>query len=362
MTDHISKEQFLYEFFGTGRDLGNPKQFFTDNPADLIKFVEENDQNGLPSYISVQPRSAHHVVSGIEKIFYDFDYGRKNEKLTEKQIEKRRKEMEREVKIFIYQLKKKRIEPLIVKTNKGFHVYIYFNVVYGIDNDVKFWRQVYSKLYTRFLHDNNHRYKYVDLTSKDDIFRLSRVPLSLHHKTHQPCLILDANLKPTKIRSINYYRRYGLKKEDLIQAIKEVKCDLAEKQKRMKEIHQQRKENWEIVHGFVGEIRPCFKSALKSGEMSHQHRLALLIEGWWSGYKTEDKLVDLFRPLNDFNEEITRGQVKWFLKNKIKNGVCETKPYRCDTIIKYNWCLGDECPIYRKRKKYGKEKKTRRKN
>jgi hypothetical protein len=49
MENHIKKEQFLLEFFGSfGRDLGNPARWFTDNPNDIFSFIEECAQNKAP--------------------------------------------------------------------------------------------------------------------------------------------------------------------------------------------------------------------------------------------------------------------------------------------------------------------------
>jgi hypothetical protein len=54
--DHITKEEFLLEFFGAfGRDLGNPQRWFTTNPTDLFPFIEECAENRVPAFISVQP-------------------------------------------------------------------------------------------------------------------------------------------------------------------------------------------------------------------------------------------------------------------------------------------------------------------
>jgi len=356
--DHISEEQFLIEFFGNfGRDLGNPKQFFTDNPQDILEFVKRCAEEKKPAFISVQPRKAHRKIYGIEKIFYDFDYTNKSLKLTKAQEEKRKQEMQEEVKKFIRMLefKWKILSPLIVKTRKGYHVYLYFDKVYEIDDDEKFWREVYGELYEQFL--GGYKFKYVDLTSKNDLARLCRIPLSIHQVSGEKCILVDRNLKPTKIRSINFYRTYGLKREHLISAVKRVKVKMEKKKKMLKKIREQQREEWEIKHGYVGEIRPCFLKRMEEGEMCHQQRLALLIEAFYSGKRTEDELVELFRCFNDFNERITRTQVQWFLKNLVKNGKCTVKPYRCSTIQEYGWCLGEECPTYRKRKRREKNVK-----
>ena len=51
--NHVTCEMFLLELFGNfGRNLGNPKQFFTDNPNDMFKFIEDNAKMHLPSFIN----------------------------------------------------------------------------------------------------------------------------------------------------------------------------------------------------------------------------------------------------------------------------------------------------------------------
>lgn len=76
--DHVTKEEFLLEYFGMfGRELGNPKQYFTENPNDIFQFIEKCHVEKHPAFISVNPREAHEKVSGIEKLFFDFDYADK---------------------------------------------------------------------------------------------------------------------------------------------------------------------------------------------------------------------------------------------------------------------------------------------
>jgi len=365
--DHITREQFLLEFFGNfGRDLGDPTQWFTDNPMDIFSHVEKCAKEKKPAFISVQPMSAYQVIHGFEKIFYDFDYGTKSDVLSEQQIKKRRKEMENEVKAFLYQLSKMGIQPLVVKTRKGYHVYIYFDRIYEIDNDIEFWRGVYTAIHKRFLTANQRKYKYVDTTSKADVVRLCRIPMSIHQKDGSECIVLNMKLKPTKLRSIEYFKMYGLKQNDLTKAVEWVRVDLERRKKEAEKHKKDRKENWEIKHGFTGQVRPCFKVRMNAGEMCHQQRLALLIEAYYAGHKTREDMVEFFRPFNDFDgdnpsKSTCRIQVKWFFENKVDETKerCKTKPYRCSTIEEYKWCLFNDCPIYVKRKARNAETKRK---
>ena len=77
-SDHVSEEDFLLDFFGLyGRELGNPDQFFEDNPRKIFDFIKNSTSNKRPAFISVQPRIAHGQILGIEKLFFDFDYADK---------------------------------------------------------------------------------------------------------------------------------------------------------------------------------------------------------------------------------------------------------------------------------------------
>lgn len=359
LKNHITKDQFLLEFFGPlGREFGDPVQWFTDNPAEIFTHIEKCKREKKPAFISVQPRSRHKVVAGFEKLFYDFDFGSKNDKFTERQIKIHKKKLKRELKIFLNHLRKKHLVPLIVKTNRGYHIYIYFDQIYGIDKNVGFWREVYKALYERLLKGNRHKYKYADSTSKEDIFRLCRIPTSIHQKSGDECSVLDTNLKPTKLRSIEYYKRSGLRRDDLKRAVERVSIDREKRKVELERLEKERKENWTVEHGFTGEIRLCFKKFMEAGEAQHQTRLAMAIEAYYAGYKTVESMVEWFRWNNDWDGENPTGkcrtQVEWFFKNKVDDSGCKFKPYRCDTIRGFGWCLGEDCPIYRKQKAGGK--------
>jgi hypothetical protein len=332
---HITREQFLLEFFGFfGRDLGNPERCFTDNPNDIFPFIEECTKNKLPAFMSVQPERDKAKPLGIEKLFFDFDYCKKSEKLTETENQNRRLELTDEVKHFLKQFSTLNIKPLVIKTRRGYHVHIFFDSIYEINNELEFWKQVYKQLQYSLLQDRN--YQFIDHTVLGDINRMCRIPLSIHEKSDQKCTIVDTQLRPDKIRSIEYFKLYGLKQKDLLSAMDKAR----EFEKFLKE------KRTKYVPSFTFEssngIRPCFVKAMNSGEMCHQQRLALLQEAYSLGFHSPESIIDIFRCFNDFDESITEYQVNWFLANRVERG--EVRPYSCKTIRKYGWCLGDECP------------------
>lgn len=379
--DHISEEEFLLEFFGLyGREFGDPDQYFVDNPTLIIPFIKECEIAKNPAFISVQPRKEHYKILGIEKLFFDFDYADKTfvKKLEakEKDSEKREKiyskrvaELEIEVIKFVNTLINRRVprlQPMIVKTRKGYHVYIYFDKVYSLDCPEPFLKQVYSTLthMIKELYESHYgELKYLDSNVYKDVYRMARVPLSIHEKSGEQCVFMkltgiqsgNPHLEKDKIRGLDYFRNSSLKEDDLLKAVKNTKIRLDRESTIRAEAKKELKDNWEITHGYTGNIRPCFQKALQNGEMHHQQRLALEIEAWYSGIHDFEKLVEVFRPLHDFDGDkligsISRYQVGWFLDHEI---YLKNPPYTCETLQKYGWCIeSEECPIFKRRKEH----------
>lgn len=332
--NHISKEELWSEFFGNfGRDLGNPQRWFTDNPSDIYRFIEDCTINKLPAFISVQPKKDKNTIQGIEKLFFDFDYSATVDANTEAEKARLYEDMEEEVKFFLNHLDELNIKPLVVKTCKGFHVYVFLDLVYSIGNgDNKLLKEVYKQLQMALL--EGHDYRYIDWHVVGDINRLSRIPLSIHQKTGQECNIVDNHLRPDKIRSLEFFRLYGLKEADIKEIIKRIV-------KNKKPIDNTPKDYPTNVNGSFKKIRPCFKRAMGAGEMCHEQRLALLLEIYSLGNQDLDNIVEYFRCFNDFSEEETSKQVQWFLNNEVQKGF--TRPYKCATIQSKGWCLGEQC-------------------
>jgi hypothetical protein len=333
--NHVSRERFLEEFFGLfGRDLGNPERWFTDNPLDLLPFMEECAENKLPAFMSVQPTRAKAKVLGFEKVFFDFDYCKNSDILDEAETQTLKAELGNEVKYFLKQLAALNIKPLVVKTRKGYHVHVYFDSVYEINQKLTFYKQVYKQLQLGLLQGYN--YRFIDPVIIGDINRMCRIPLSIHEKSGEECIIVDSQLEKEKLRSVEYFKLYGLKQKDLLDAMEKAReLEKNRKQKQVKYIT--RKLTSESITG----LRSCFVKAMDSGEMCHQQRLALLQEAYSLCFHSPESIIDLFRCFNDFDESITAYQVNWFFTNQVEKNL--VRPYSCQSIQKYGWCLGEEC-------------------
>ena len=289
--------------------------------------------------MSVQPEKNKAQPLGIEKLFFDFDYCKKSEKLTETETWRRKAEVKDEVKHFLKQFGTLNIEPLVIRTRRGYHVHVFFESIYEINNELKFWKQVYKQLQYGLLQDRN--YRFIDHSVLGDINRMCRIPMSIHEKSGEECTIIDNQLEQDKIRSVEYFKLYGLKQKDLFAAMDKAReLEKTRKQKQIKYVPK----NF-TFEGSNG-IRPCFVKAMNSGETCHQQRLALLQEAYSLGFHSPESIIALFRCFNDFDKSITEYQVNWFLANRVEKD--NVRPYSCRTIQRYGWCIGEECPRLRK--------------
>jgi hypothetical protein len=395
MDNHISEEQFQSEWFGLfGRDIGSPKQHFCDNSEEFLKFIKNCNENKLPAFCSVQPRKEYHKLFGIEKIFWDFDWADKTfmKKLeadllikykkeeTRKQkydeeVVNRKSELVQEVGDFVDLLIKRKYKPLIIKTCKGFHVYVFFDKIYDLSS---YGSEVIGEMLKTFiLFFNNYYYqkygydmKYSDKEVIEDIYRVSRVPYSIHEKSGEKCFIVKFNKQTDgtyiytedKIRSVSKLGRldYEFIKNEFIKNsrldnkfIKEVikfTLDQMKKKQIEREKHEaDNKGKWELNHGFVGKMRFCFEKTLNSGEMEHLMRVACCTEAWYSGIKTREGLINVFKPLHDFKDEGTNStgyQIDKFLEYK---NFEKYKPWSCDKLIEHGFCLKGQCELYNRR-------------
>ncbi len=340
---NLDRDSWLIEWFGLfGRQFATVdkeqhkepfKRKFTDNPKDIIEFVDEMKRLNLPSWMSVQPFRSYDIPYGIERIFIDFDAPQEEHE-----------ELRKEVKRFVSTL---RFKPLITKTYKGYHVWGFLGFVLLFpEEDKTLMKYTYGFLIKSIL--NGHTLHYLDTSVKTDIMRVARIPLSWHEKGCQ-VMILDENLEPTKVRSIDFYSSYHIPYSEVKIAYNNAVKKL-EIMKKERELAAQRLTQTKAPTNGKFDVRACFTKRLMDGEMQHEQRRALLLELYWSGTKNREDIINKFRTLHDFDYDTTAYQVDWFLNPDYPERR-EAFPYRCKTIKEKKWCLEEQCPIYNKRHK-----------
>jgi hypothetical protein len=369
--EDMNLKKFYSQWFGIGREMGSniPLSFgvgqngnpsghrrYTNSFEEFLKFIDWTEQNKCACWSSMHPMREYGVPFGLEKIVYDFDYHlEKGELMTQEKKDK--------VKVYVQSfLDTIECDPMIIETYKGYHVIAFLKKTYEFQpSHIDLATDVFSylalsvaginKLYCDMTKEDKNRWLYLDWAVCQDIMRMDRVPLSVHEKSGLRCNILDENLKPTKVRNLEYFRVNGIREYEVRKAVEDVMGFRRNKAKREEERINNSEEKFDSQFT-TGELRPCFVSRLKTGQMNHQQRLALLSEVYYSldskiredEELVEEKLMEVCMQFADYNEVKSLSQVRWYLKRQ------KVPPYKCKTIRKYGWCLMEECPIYRIRK------------
>jgi hypothetical protein len=404
--DHIDESTFLKEFFGSfGRDIGCPQQYFTNDPSQIIEYISHNDKNKLPSFMSTQPRRVFHQIVGIENIALDFDYYDKsfkthietdeglrevikimNKKLAnenkiklskkitneikneaiERILSIRKNALEKEVKSFVKWLKEfpkdspRNINPMVSRTHKGYHVRIYLDSIYGVSNDKDIIKETYRCLGNLLIDSyeaNICKFEFLDENVRKDVYRIMRIPFSLHEVTGKRIELVrlsdNGEFIIDKPRGISIYKMSGLKEKEIKEAYNLAQEKLHKKSENLKRIIKLNEKYESEGRVFSHDIRPCFTNALNNGEMPNLMRLAFLMESWYAK-KTPEEMLQLLSKLSDFKYDKSKYQIDYFIeRGDFNKGYL---PWSCDTIKSHNWCLeNDSCPIWVRRYKDGEK-------
>jgi len=328
-----SHHNFWLDWFGSfGRELGAPERWFTDTPGDLLRHVQECTSHQKPCFMSVQPYRARNMVLGLERCFFDFD--------SKTDPPDRDKAWNDAFALSNHLKREANVEPLIVATFRGYHAYIFFwSTVEFNPNQQVVAKELYTQLQRRLL--NDHSYPTLDSSVLGDIKRLSRVPYSWHEKG-VVCTPVDLGRQPLQLDSLDIYREHGIQQDYFREVLEEIKNKRIAKE--ILKIFDSFKPKAPSHVRSKWRIRPCFLLALKSGEMPHEMRMALCYEAYCAGLN-RGQIVDLYRSLHDFDEATTSYQINWLLDRKQGQKI---KPYRCKTIQRKGWCLGEACPMFKR--------------
>jgi len=202
---------FWLDWFGlVGREIGGSERWFTDNPSVFIRAVEDHVATRRPCFMSVEPFRAQNVVFGLEKVFFNFES--KAEKPSWK-------ETFAEVRGLTKQLKERfNAEPLIVRTWRGFHVYVFLKdaVEFSFGQE-----STYELMYWRLQEELLEGVPHLTLDTKclGNLKQLAGVPYSTQEEGME-CLPVNLNCQPVHIENLDVYREKGIPK-DLLRQVTE---------------------------------------------------------------------------------------------------------------------------------------------
>lgn len=202
---------FWLDWFGpVGREIGSSKRWFTDDPSVFIIAVEDRISTRSPFFMSVQPFRAQNVVFGLEKVFFNFD---------SKTETPNWKVMFGEVCGLTKQLKERfDAEPLIVRTWRGFHVYVFLKDI----AEFSFGQEsTYNWMYWRLQEELLKGVPHLTLDTKclGNLKQLTRIPYSTQEEGME-CLPVNLNCQPVHIENLDVYRERGIP-QDLFRQLTE---------------------------------------------------------------------------------------------------------------------------------------------
>jgi len=326
-------DQFLNDWFGLhgGREVlveknGYNNREFIEKPDEIWSYVETQSKRELWAYMSVQPYRNRDVIFGLEKLFFDFD--------CKGCVDKAWKEAHEFASSLIRHYC---VKPFVAFSgHKGYHVYVFLKRVVQFPTwRNEFIKEVYGTLQRKLL--KGHKFETLDEAVVGDVKRLARIPYTTHEETGELCQPLNLDRKPITIHALEEYRDQGLDHRLVELACKEV---MDRREWREKRAEWRRR----FRVGKTGKVRPCIEAALNAplhGGEGHLMRLAVATEYLNRGFSVSE-VVTLFSSQVDFNEFKTR----YYVEDAKRKGY---KPFKCATIRSLGFCLGDKCPIYRKR-------------
>lgn len=311
------------------------KPFFINTPLDIMRKADFNNLNTFEIAFSVQKFNSLNTNS-----FYDWDFIIDIDNCTLEQ----RKQICKEITQLLDD----------------------FNIAYLIDSRYHIWTPTWTHSLTENwnqLYNRNFAYYMktfieacTDIKGKctldTGLWYINRhkirCPYTYHLESKKLQIFYDSDFKPLKMKEVEQTwngTKYTLtEKEKICLGFNDFINYAIDIGKSLYEgLNIQEKIIEEHVSIRNKQLRPCFAHALKHNtNMTHQHRMATVLEALASGYRDPIEIAKLFSNQSDFKLEISLYQVNDIIKRtKI------IKPYRCKTIQQKGWCIKEKCKIYK---------------
>jgi len=307
--------------------VGNPTRDFIGDPESFVKWIQENEEYGRCSYVSVQPFEVYEKPVYIERLVWDFDCAEDPERAGDDALD------------FKARLKRfYNVEAIVVFSgNKGYHIYVYLQTPIGYGLTIPQLKAVYDKIMHMLA--GNTEYESMDSSVVGDVKQLIRIPYTHHEKTGKLCTFVDDDRNPIMVLPgfTKSLREHGL-------SFELCKSALYKTGHEAKERREQRAKKPRRTRRYNKTIRPCIEAVMSSGSIhtpEHLMKLAAVAEfnanGWGS-----DRIIGAFMGMSGSDERKT----SYFVKHAIRTGYM---PFRCTKIQEIGGCLGSECAIWRRK-------------
>ncbi|MBS7638798.1 hypothetical protein KEJ49_07990 [Candidatus Bathyarchaeota archaeon] len=332
-------EEFWEELWGgEGRELGNPaRQYFNGRPADLALWVRDNEENGKPCYMSVNPYSAPDTVSRISRLFFDFDAKGDPPNLSQAWEEAR---------AFAQALQEHYGIHVLVNFSgrRGFHVTPFLERPIGWGLSQEHLKQLYNELARMILRGLG--YDNLDPQPVGDVKRLARIPYTLHEGSGLMCVPVTLDLQPVLLMPgwLNQFRKHGLPMEMVELAVRHIDEGILDRALKPKPWPPINRDKSPTYRDKSSKLRPCIEAVLSAGDIhepAHKLKLAAVAEMHAKGYN-EEEVIKAFGHMAGFDERKTR----YMVRHAFQRGYSS---FTCNKIRELGGCLGSSCSRYAKK-------------
>lgn len=320
----MNNRAFLLEYFGDkSRKGGAPNQFMLENSEIFLEFYKYTVLESVSCYISVNPFSDLKTISGVEKIYFDFD--------SKESMDKAYKEFRLVNHSFSNEYG---IDTLnVFSGNKGYNLYVYLPEFKIAPADTKiFTRKLMDILLEPFIDEKGKIiFDYFDVGCTKDPSRISRTPFSVHPKSQRQCKVIHTT---NPLQTLKDAKRNCLPMDIVKKALFET-----EKVKIRNEFIKREPRSSGKGWRQTSRVRPCIIEALNNPSVrdgvDHQNRIAYVIDAQHANLSV-DKMVSAISSRYDFDPELTREVVEDILRRKYE--------YRmsCESLKRLGIC-GNQC-------------------
>lgn len=301
---------------------------------------------GIPSYIVHNERQFEHYIlkyNGtpegchvgvydcnsrpiIDKLLFDFDSGKKGEKI---------KDAFEEVKILVCELLSRKFAVIPVFSGCGFHIYV---LLHPVEVDPEVGKFLLKEVQLSFVED----YKCVDRQKIGVINTMIRVPNTLNIKRKRWCCYLPLHFVEWTLKEILEYAqaphyltyKYNGQRYPLVTDLAGITLkNINIKEVKITEDFEEAPPKVPPLHLLKDLIRPCvYEELIRNRNPAHFVRLSLVAELRHLGF-TQKQVFEICKSLRwaDFDPDYTMYQIQDIYERKLL-------PPSCKTLRKYVRC------------------------
>jgi len=328
-------EKWFCRFRGHGREIVIENEYtnrdYVHSVETFKRLLVASVNTNQNFYSSVQHFRDYGVISGLDKVYFDFDcknnisYAVNDAYTLLSKIEDNWG-----------------IKGLVVKSgHKGAHLYYWLpeKLMTGLCEtvtDYYYLKKVLNHIICELTKEKEIRdlcktFSTMDRRVITEVRRVSRVPYSRHKTT-------GARVEPFNPDLLYVRENYLVPMEICVSAVEKATIDLEKKiiDDASRPVTESNMRHW--------RIRSCLKNAMEDSHPPHEARRAFVFDAFYAGW-TRSQLIEFFKQFTDYKEGITEYQVNYNVDVAEEQKI---KPFSCETL-KSNGICDNSCKLQKRK-------------